>query len=154
MSVLLRWHAFGDLSGDEVYEILALRQRVFILEQHCVYLDADGLDRSCLHLCGRTAEGMELSAYLRLIPPGGSFGGPSIGRVMTAPEIRRTGIGRRLMEEGIRRSSEIYPGAPLTVLAQIYLQQFYRSFGFIRSGIPHVEDGIEHVAMVRPATVR
>jgi ElaA protein len=153
MNIVLRWHAFGELSGEEVYEILSLRQRVFVLEQRCVYLDADGLDRSSLHLCGQTAGGV-LAAYLRLIPPGINAGEPSIGRVITAPEIRRTGVGRLLMEEGIRRSSEIYPGSPLTVSAQTYLERFYRSLGFIRSGDPHDEDGIEHIAMVRPATVR
>ena len=70
MNVLMRWHTFAELSGSEVYEILSLRQRVFIVEQCCAYNDADGVDRISFHLCGRTGAG-ELAAYLRLIPPGG-----------------------------------------------------------------------------------
>ncbi len=153
MTVIFSWHAFGELSGDDLYEILSLRQRVFIVEQHCAYQDADGLDRISFHLRGRSHAG-ELTAYLRLIPPGGRSPGPSIGRVLTAPGARRMGIGMRLMQEGIRRSSEVYPGAPLTVSAQVYLEPFYASLGFVRAGTPHDEDGIEHVVMVRAASLR
>jgi len=153
MKVTLRWHAFAELSGGEVYEILSLRQRVFILEQRCAYLDADGLDRFSLHLCGRSGDGL-LVAYLRLLPPGTRFAGPSIGRVMTAPEVRHTGIGRTLMEEGIRRSLSTYPDSPLWVSAQSHLERFYGSLGFLRSGTPHDEDGIEHISMVRAAAAR
>ncbi len=151
--VRLTWKSFGDLRPDDVYEILALRARVFVVEQRCAYLDADGRDRSCLHLCGHTAGGA-LVAYLRLLPPGTQVAGPAIGRVVTAPEVRRTGIGRSLMSEGIRRSSALYPGRPLTVSAQTSVEGFYRSLGFSRSGTPFDEDGIEHVVMVRPAAVR
>ena len=153
MNLLLSWHGFGDLSGKEVYEILALRGRVFVVEQHCSYLDADGHDQSALHLCGRTTGG-ELAAYLRLLPPGEVFAEPAIGRVVTAPEIRGTGIGRVLMEEGIRRSAVAYPGAPLALSAQIHLEGFYGSLGFLRSGSPFDEDGIVHCVMIRPADVR
>jgi ElaA protein len=153
MSVVLRWHTFGELGGGEIYEILALRQSVFVVEQRCAYLDADGRDRSSLHLCGRTAAGV-LAAYLRLLPPGQKFAGPSIGRVITAPEFRGRGTGRALMEEGIRRAAELYPGIPLTLAAQIHLEGFYRSLGFIRSGMPYDEDGIPHVTMMRPPALR
>jgi ElaA protein len=153
VKVVFSWHAFGELSVGDLYEILSLRQRVFVVEQHCAYQDADGLDRISFHLRGRSASGT-LAAYLRLIPPGARFAGPSIGRVVTAPEVRRTGIGRKLMEEGIRRSSEVYPGSALSVSAQTYLEAYYSSLGFVRSGTPHDEDGIEHVVMVRAPGVR
>lgn len=153
MTLVLRWHTFGELSGDELYEILALRQRVFVVEQRCAYLDADGRDRSSLHLCGRTRAG-GLAAYLRLLPPGRNFAGPSIGRVITAPEFRGKGTGRALMAEGIRRAAELYPGFPLTVAAQVHLEGFYRSLGFIPSGPPFDDDGIPHVTMVRSSAVR
>ena len=151
--MIFSWHAFGELSGDDLYEILSLRQRVFVVEQHCAYQDADGLDRFSYHLRGHSHAG-ELTAYLRLIPPGGRSTGPSIGRVLTAPGARRAGIGRKLMLEGIRRSSEVYPGTSLTVSAQTYLEGFYASLGFIRTGTPHDEYGIEHVVMVRAPRIR
>jgi len=153
MNVLMRWHTFAELSGSDVYEILSLRQRVFIVEQRCAYNDADGVDRISFHLCGRTGTG-ELAAYLRLIPPGGRYAVPALGRVTTAPEIRRSGVGRLLVEEGIRRSSSAFPGTPITLSAQIHLEGFYRSFGFLPEGAPHDEDGIMHIMMVRPAQVR
>ena len=153
MTLLFRWHGFGELSGKEVYEILALRARVFVVEQRCAFLDADGHDRSALHLCGRTPAG-ELAAYLRLLPPGAVYAGPAIGRVVTAPGMRGAGLGRMLMEEGIRRSAAAYPGAALTVSAQMYLENFYGSLGFLRSGSPFEEDGILHIIMSRPAAVR
>ncbi len=153
MSVSMRWHTFAELSGSEVYEILSLRQRVFIVEQRCAYNDADGADRFSQHLCGRTPAG-ELAAYLRLIPPGGRYPIPALGRVTTAPEIRGKGIGRLLIEEGIRRSSSAFPGAPITLSAQAHLEGFYRSFGFLPEGMPHDEDGIMHIMMVRPVQVR
>ena len=153
MSLLLTWRPFGELSGNEVYQILSLRSRVFVVEQQCAYLDADGHDHSALHLCGRT-DGGELAAYLRLLPPGELFAGPAIGRVVTAPEFRRTGTGRTMMQEGIRRSAAAYPGVPITVSAQTYLESFYGSLGFVRSGSTFEEDGIAHVVMIRPAEVR
>lgn len=153
MSIVLRWHTFGELSGDEVYDILALRGKVFVVEQRCAYLDADGRDRSSLHLCGRTASG-ELAAYLRLLPPGQAFAVPSIGRVITTPGLRGKGTGRALMTEGIRRASELYPAVPLAVAAQVHLEGFYRSLGFAPSGMPYDEDGIPHVPMMRPPALR
>jgi ElaA protein len=153
MNVAFRWYAFGDLNAEELYEILSLRQRVFVVEQHCAYLDADGLDLNSLHLCARGPEG-NLAGYLRLLPPGARYPGPAIGRVLIAPEVRRAGFGRMLMQEGIHRSSMLYPADPLTVCAQMYLERFYLSLGFSRSGAPSDEGGILHIVMVRPATVR
>jgi ElaA protein len=153
MNVTMRWHSFAELTGSEVYDILSLRQRVFIVEQRCAYADADGTDRISFHLCGRTPAG-ELAAYLRLIPPGGRYPVPALGRVTTAPEIRGAGIGRLLVEEGIRRSSSAFPDSPITLSAQLHLEGFYSSFGFLPEGIPHDEDGILHIMMVRPPPVR
>jgi len=143
------WQHFAELGPADLYDILVIRQRVFIVEQHCAYLDADGEDPSALHLCGRTTDAM-LAAYLRLLPPGRRFTGPSIGRVVTAPEVRRSGIGRLLMMEGIWKAREVYPGQPLYVSAQRYLEGFYFSLGFVTQGHPKMEDGIPHIAMMRP----
>ena len=94
---------FDALSPAELYDLLTLRQRVFVVEQACAYLDCDGKDPAALHLIGRDARGA-LVAYARLLPPGVSFAEAAIGRVVTDPATRRAGRGRALMDEAIARA--------------------------------------------------
>ena len=144
---------YDSITADDLYEALALRQRVFVVEQRCAFLDADGLDRFSWHLLGRRRAAAEhgkgtLVAYLRIVPPGRKFAEPSIGRVITAPEVRGQGYGRLLMQEGIRRTRELFPDRAIKLSAQRYLERFYGSFGFTVAGEPYDEDGIPHVNMV------
>tara|TARA_B100000676_G_C18055991_1_gene834450 strand:+ start:1158 stop:1616 length:459 start_codon:yes stop_codon:yes gene_type:complete len=131
-------------------EIFELRQRVFVVEQTCVYQDIDVIDREAWHLSGRDNNGL-LTAYLRIIPPLGKYPGPAIGRVVTSPEARGGGLGRALMLEGIRQTDELFPGTSIFLSAQTYLINFYQSLGFVTDGEPFDEDGIEHIEMVRAA---
>ena len=145
-----RWRRFPDLSLDELYAVLSLRQRVFVVEQRCAYLDSDGLDQNGWHLLG--VENRDwLVAYLRVLPPGARFDHPSIGRVIVLPELRGRGIGREIMLEGMRKGAELHPGEPICMYAQAYLERFYRDLGFVRLGEPYDEDGIVHVDMIRAA---
>lgn len=137
---------FDDLGVHALYELLTLRQRVFCVEQACVYLDCDGKDLRSLHLLGRDAQG-ELVGYARLLGPGISFDEASIGRVVTHPDVRRGGLGRRLMVEAISRARAAFGGGPIRIGAQRYLQQFYESLGFTVASAPYDEDGIPHVEM-------
>jgi len=145
----MRWRTlpFAELTLDELYELLALRQRVFVVEQGCAYLDCDDKDRRALHLLGRDTEG-RLVAYARLLPPGVSFTEPAIGRVVTAPEIRRTGAGRELMREAIVRTRAAFAAGPIRIGAQRYLERFYEELGFRVASAPYDEDGIPHVEML------
>ncbi len=143
-----KWHFFDQLSIEQLYEILTLRQDVFILEQNCAYTELDGLDLHSWHLSGRDAKG-ELLAYLRLTKPGHKYREPAIGRVVTARSVRGTGIGRELMIMGISKAEELYPGEGIRLSAQVYAQGFYESFGFIEIGEPYDDEGIMHVEMVR-----
>src|SRR6187431_2327383 len=59
---------FHELTIDELYTILQLRSKVFIVEQHCIYNDVDGKDQLAWHLMG-TEDG-HLIAYTRILPPG------------------------------------------------------------------------------------
>ncbi len=147
------WKRFAALSGVEVYDLLALRSEVFVVEQQCVFLDADGCDGSSWHLLGHTTyEGRPLlAAYLRCLDPDVKYPEPSIGRVVTAPTLRRRGIGRALMDEGIVRSQDEWPGADLVINAQLRLEPFYRSLQFRTEGEPYVEDDIDHVQMRLPS---
>jgi ElaA protein len=142
------WRAFAELSAHELYSILQLRALVFVVEQECAYNDLDGYDAQSLHLFTRDASG-RVNAYLRLLPPGVKYSEPSLGRVVTHPELRGSGLGLELMREGLRRVSHDFPGAAVRIGAQRRHEGFYESLGFATVSAPYDEDGIEHVEMLR-----
>ena len=139
------WGPLHALSPAELYAMLALRQAVFVVEQDCAYLDADGKDLGAFHLLGRRAG--ELVACARVLPPGLGGAEAAIGRVVVAPHARGTGLGRALMVEALDRTRvELGPG-PVFVSAQAHLQAFYASLGFAVCGEGYLEDGIPHLPM-------
>ncbi|MEO6039810.1 MAG: GNAT family N-acetyltransferase, partial [Saprospiraceae bacterium] len=142
---------FDQLSLDQLYAVLALRQEVFIVEQHCPYLDCDGKDQMSWHLLGRDEAG-QLACYTRLLPLGAAYTDyPSIGRVVTAPAARGTGAGKQLMERSIAECRELFGPVPIKIGAQSYLLKFYEGFGFRSTGEEYLEDGIPHTKMVMAA---
>jgi ElaA protein len=143
------WRKFHELSPDELYEILSLRAMVFVVEQDCAYLDLDGADRRAQHLFSLGPDG-RAESYLRVLGPGERYDEPYIGRVVSHPDVRRTGVGMELMREGIRRIEESFSGSAIRLNAQRRLQAFYEKFGFVPIGEPYDEDGIEHIQMIRP----
>ncbi|MCB0633279.1 MAG: GNAT family N-acetyltransferase [Saprospiraceae bacterium] len=139
---------FYELELDQLYELMALRQAVFVVEQNCPYLDADGKDQASWHLLGYQHN--VLVAYTRLIPVGLSYAEyASIGRVITSALVRGTGIGRKLMEESLARMETLFDHPVIKISAQSYLIDFYGSLGFKPVGDPYLEDGIPHIAMIR-----
>jgi len=145
-----QWQSFQDLSADALYEVLSLRQEVFVVEQRCAYRDIDGCDRDALHLTGKDAGG-KLVAYLRLLTPRSPAEDPVLGRVVVLGSRRGGGLGRQMMTLGIEKASELYGGHPVRLSAQRYLEAFYASLGFLATGEPYDEDGIPHISMVRHA---
>lgn len=145
-----QWSRFADLGVDALYAALAARQAVFALEQQCAFVDADGLDRHAWHLIAWDDGAAEpgLAGYLRVIDPGRKFAEPSIGRVLTLPPHRGTGLGRRLMREGILRTRATWPGRAIRIAAQQRLEAFYASLDFLTVSAPYDEDGIPHVDML------
>lgn len=145
---MIHWHwlRWDDLRLDDLYDALALRCRVFILEQG-PYLDPDGVDRHCWHLLGRDEAGV-LQAYLRVVDPGLKYAEPSIGRVISSPERRGTGLGRALVAEGVTRCLAAWPGQGIRISAQAHLDRFYAGFGFEPVGEPYLEDDIPHLEML------
>jgi ElaA protein len=141
---------FEALPARDLYDLLALRSQVFVVEQNCVFLDTDYCDQSAWHLLGRSSTG-ELVAYLRGIDAGVKYPEPSIGRVVVAVRARGDGLGRVLMEEGIRRGRASWPGADIVIGAQQRLEAFYASLGFVSEGDTYLEDGIDHIQMRLPA---
>ena len=139
-----------DLTSGQLYAALAARQQVFAVEQHCAFQDADGHDAHASHLLGWVGEraSLDLAAYLRVLDPGRKYAEPSIGRVLTVPPHRRTGLGRAVMIEGIARTRLAWPGQPIRIAAQQRLEVFYASLGFRTASAPYQEDGIPHVDML------
>ena len=139
---------FDELTIGELYEIMALRQIVFVVEQDCPYLDADGKDLKCWHFMGRNDAG-KLLVYARLLPEGVSYPAyVSIGRVVSSPEARGSGAGRQLMQAAMAQMGVLFPNQPIRIGAQQYLIKFYESIGFQLDGEMYLEDGIPHVEMV------
>ena len=146
-----QWSSFAELPNKDLYELLAQRQNVFVLEQQCLYPDLDGYDQDAWHLLGwKTIDGKrQLAAGLRVIAPGVKYDEMSIGRVLSTQAARGTGVGRELLVEGIARAEQLYPGHRIRIGAQQYLEAFYGSFGFKTVSEPYDEDGIMHVEMLR-----
>jgi len=137
---------FSQLTPFALYEILALRQLVFVVEQKCVFLDADGYDLSAGHLIGRRDN--RLIAYARILPPGVKYAEHSIGRVVVDPTARNRGFGRAVMLEAIRRILLAAGPVPIMIQAQEHLADtLYRPLGFERVTDVYDEDGIPHVDM-------
>ena len=143
---------FNDISVRDLYDIVALRTAVFIVEQNCPYQDTDGADSVSHHLWTRGADGA-IAAYLRIVPPGAKYAEPSLGRIATAPAARRTGFGRPLVREGIARVEQMYGRRAIRIGAQRYLLRFYEDLGFTSTGHEYEEDAIPHTEMVRPPDV-
>ncbi len=139
--------AFDQLSPKELYEIIWLRNEVFVVEQNCVFQDADHKDHYAYHFMGWIND--DLVAYTRLLPAGKYYQEMSIGRVVTSPKYRRSGLGKELMTASISKCFELFGEGPIKIGAQLYLKDFYGSFGFVQCGDVYDEDGIDHIHMLR-----
>ena len=151
----LTWRCvpFDSLFPRELQAIHAARQRVFIVEQHCAFLDADAHDERAHHLAAWVAGEPEPVAYARLLPPGARYPEASIGRVLTSATMRERGLGRQLMARALLLVAAMWPQAAVRISAQTRLEPFYASFGFVVIGAPYLEDGIEHTEMLRAGDV-
>lgn len=150
---------FDGLDTRTLYGMLALRLSVFVVEQNCPYQELDGKDSQAWHVLGHQA-GI-LVATARILAPGDSFDGASIGRVVTHPARRGQRLGVALMEQAIHHCRVLFPDHPIEIGAQAHLADFYAGFGFEPSSERYLEDGIPHIGMVlaprrvsRPATER
>jgi ElaA protein len=139
---------FEELTPYQVYAILQLRNEVFVVEQNCVFQDADDKDQASYHLMGFANN--KLVAYTRLVPPGKIYEQASIGRVVTSPSVRRSGAGKELMEQSVIAVYTLFGRQPIKIGAQLYLKEFYGLFGFEQVSDIYLEDGIKHIYMIKP----
>lgn len=138
-------HTFQQLTALQVYQILALRAEVFVVEQTCPYLDPDGKDLNAIHLLGYSDE--EVAAYARILKSPNEKEA-IIGRVVVGSLYRGRGFGRELMQQAIAAAGQFYRADQIRISAQCYLQSFYESLGFVVQGEAYLEDDIPHIAML------
>jgi len=147
MTINWTYKNFGQLTPFELYDLLRLRNEVFIVEQNCVFPDLDNIDLDCFHLLGYYQN--KLIAYTRIVPGGRVYQEASIGRVVTSPAVRKSGAGKQLMQQSIDKLYHSFGKVPIKIGAQFYLKNFYQSFGFIQISEIYLEDGIEHIYMMK-----
>lgn len=140
--------SFTELTLDELYKVLRLRSEVFVVEQKCIFPDIDGNDHQSYHCMGFLNG--EVVAYTRLFNLNLVYDGyQTIGRVMTCMSQRRIGLGRKLMAHSILECERLFGQGPIKIGAQLYLKDFYSSFGFVQCSDVYEEDGIDHIHMIK-----
>lgn len=147
MEIQWKIKRFEELSTSELYGLLRLREQVFIIEQNCIYPDLDNKDQKAIHVLGCKNE--EVIAYSRIFKPGDYFDTASIGRVVVAQHVRKTKLGFRLMQKSIEEVKKQFNEDSITISAQCYLIEFYKSLGFVPVREKYLEDDIPHIRMIR-----
>lgn len=137
---------FNELTTEELYKILRVRNEVFVVEQTCIYQDCDNKDHNSYHLY--VEEENEVVGYLRIVNKGISYDEISIGRVLVKETHRNKGLSRRMMLEGIKFIEENLNSTEIRLSGQVYIKRFYESLGFKQVSEEYLEDNIPHVEML------
>lgn len=146
---MLNWNfkPFSELSLDEFHDAIALRMKVFIIEQNCTYQDLDGLDKECYHLL-TTNQKNEIVGTARIIPPGLIYPAAGIGRIVLDESVRGGNQGHQLMKECMQFIFTTFGQVDIKLSAQKHLEKYYNQHGFLSTGKEYFEDGIPHVEMI------
>lgn len=139
---------FTELNASQLYQIIRLRQDVFIIEQSCLYADVDNLDQQALHVTLVYEEDNELVAYCRVLPAGTVYPEVTIGRVVVSQTARNNGLATKLMKRVLEFIAHEMQAPAVKISAQAHLQTFYESLNFNVVSAPYDEDGIEHLEML------
>lgn len=144
----IQWRSktFDELTNQELFSLMELRQRIFVVEQECAYPDIDNTDKLASHLMAWDDD--VLAGCTRLIGPGITYEYASIGRVAIAQDYRGSGLGRQLMQHSIREMRARYPQQAIKIGAQQHLEAFYQSLGFTTVSDMYLEDDIPHIDML------
>ena len=145
MNIKFKWKTFAELTTEELYEIIHLRQKVFIVEQNCPYVDVDYADQKANHLI--VLKDNKFIGYLRAFEPGFKYAESSLGRIITDIDFRKQGIGEKITRKGISYLFEKFPNDNIVISAQHRLLNFYNKLGFKQRGSIYLEDDIDHIEM-------
>lgn len=138
---------FDDITTKELYNILKVRQEVFVVEQEAAYLDADDTDQKAIHIWAEKDD--KVVAYCRIFDQGVKYKETSIGRVLTHPDYRKLKLGRILVGYAVDTIENRYKTSAIRISAQDYLIKFYEDFGFISTDKKYLEDNLPHTEMFR-----
>jgi len=146
---MLNWEFkyYNELSLDEFHDLIALRIKVFVIEQNCPYQDLDGLDKQCYHMLARDSNQM-IVGTARIIPPGVEYPAAGIGRIVIDESIRGGQYGHELMRQAMQFIFTKFGMLEMKLSAQKHLEKFYNQHGFLSTGKEYLEDGIPHVEMI------
>lgn len=133
--------SYLDLSKDALYQVLRLRQQVFIDEQQSIYEDIDNLDSVSRHLLA--TDGSTLAGYirLRLIEAGRVA---KVERVVVAPSHRGIKLGHQLMDAVMDTIARTETVKTARLSAQLEVVPFYQKWGFEPCGEAYDDGGILH----------
>lgn len=140
MTIRVDLKDFAELSLKELYEVMVLRNRVFVVGQKITEEpEVDGLDPQCKHLL-MWSDG-ELLGTARLFWEKSPV---MVGRICVDISKQRRGLGTTLMEH-----LQNYLGNRSAAMhAQAYLEDWYARLGWRRHGEVFEEAGIPHIHMV------
>lgn len=143
----IRWQIkrFGELTTLEFHDMIQLREKVFIVEQKCAYLDVDGKDLDAYHVMGIDDD--KIVATARIFAPNDEDQ-VVIGRICNELSARGKGIGKELISKSLEYCKASWEDKTIKISAQTYLIKFYESFGFKTTGDEYLEDDIPHIAMI------
>ena len=144
--IIWKIKSFQEFSSHELYEILKIRQEVFVVEQKCYYLDADGDDHKAVHIWAEKED--QIVAYCRVFPQKVKYPEASIGRVLTHLSSRNLRLGKMLMRFAIQTIECRFKSKQIRISAQDYLLRFYTNFGFLATEKKYLEDNIPHTEML------
>lgn len=149
MGYKLNWEIkhYNELSLDDFHDLIALRIKVFVIEQNCPYQELDGKDKKAFHLIGKSSKG-EILGTLRVLPPGISYDEASIGRVVIDEKVRGQKLGHLMMKKALIFIENKFEDNTVRISGQKYLKKFYEDLNFVDIGKEYLEDGIPHLEMV------
>ena len=137
---------YKDLTIEELYRILKVRNEVFVVEQNCPYQDCDGKDKHAYHLF--LEDNGDVIAYTRILEKGVSYDEVSIGRFLVCEKYRGKGLAKEIIVKAISFIEECLNEKAIRLSGQVYIKDFYKSYGFKEVSDTYLEDDIPHVEML------
>ena len=142
MQIIWKQKKFNDLTNTELYKILQLRSKIFVVEQNCVYNDLDNLDFEANHIICFLEK--NIIGYSRIIDKKANI---VIGRIIVEKKYRKKGIGEKLVKKSIRTAKRKIGKKSIIISAQKQWDSFYKKLNFKCTGKEYLEDGIPHQEM-------